>query len=151
MKVLVPIDGSSCSINTLDWIADNLDKSKTQYTLLLVIPKSFSELEDEETDQIDETVRLLKEGRWYLERKGCLVERAEYVLGDPVEAICRYADEMRVDEIVIGSHGFSGGKHALLGSVSSGVFEQCGKPVFVYRNRNSFHMMLTSEDRPPIP
>lgn len=133
MNVLVPIDGSTSCENTLDWIAHNLDKQTARYFLLYVIPKTFPEVMDE-SEQVEEAVRILKEARWFLEQKGCEVERAEYVLGDPVDGICRYADEVPVDEVLIGSHGAAASHHKRLGSVVSGVFDRCRAPVFVFRN-----------------
>lgn len=115
MKVLVPIDGSEGATMTILWASENLDKSATRYFLLFVIPQSISEILQED-EQEELAVRKLKESRWFLEQKGCLVERAEYVLGDPVDSICRYANEVDVDEVLIGSHGTSIPKTLSFGS-----------------------------------
>lgn len=133
MRVLVPIDDSAYSENTLDWLSETWDRERNQFSLLYVIPKSYSEVADESA-QVEDVVVLLREKRWYLEKKGFGVERAEYVLGDPVEAICRYAHEMDVDEIVMGSHGSSGTVQHPLGKVTAGVLEHSGKPVSIIRN-----------------
>lgn len=133
MNVLIPVDGSKACDQTLDWVASSFDKGSARYFLLLVIPKSFPEVMIE-ADPMEEAVQVLKEARWFMENRGCEVERAEYVLGDPVDGICRYADEMNVDQILIGSHGRSASTHAGLGRISTGVFERCDKPVFIFRN-----------------
>jgi nucleotide-binding universal stress UspA family protein len=55
-------------------------------------------------------------------------------LGHPVEAIVKEAERSRVDLIVIGSHGRSAIKAALLGSVTFGVIHKDTKiPVLVVR------------------
>lgn len=55
-------------------------------------------------------------------------------LGHPVEAIVKEAEKSRVDLIVIGSHGRSALKAALLGSVTFGVIHKDTKiPVLVVR------------------
>jgi nucleotide-binding universal stress UspA family protein len=55
-------------------------------------------------------------------------------LGHPVEAIIKEAEKSKVDLIVIGSHGRSALKAALLGSVSFGVIHKDTKiPVLVVR------------------
>jgi nucleotide-binding universal stress UspA family protein len=55
-------------------------------------------------------------------------------LGHPVEAIVKEGEKSKVDLIVIGSHGRSALKAALLGSVSFGVIHKDTKiPVLVVR------------------
>ena len=53
--------------------------------------------------------------------------------GHAAEGICRFASEHAVDLIVIGSHGRSGIKRALLGSVSHAVANQAPCPVTIVR------------------
>jgi len=53
--------------------------------------------------------------------------------GHPAEEISRYAGEHAVDLIVIGSHGRTGIKRAILGSVSHAVVNQAPCPVTVVR------------------
>lgn len=55
------------------------------------------------------------------------------VWGHIATAVCTYADEHNVDLIVMGSHGRSGIKAALLGSVSHGVVNRAGCAVTVVR------------------
>ncbi len=53
--------------------------------------------------------------------------------GHPAEAICQFARDNDVDLIVIGSHGRTGLKRAILGSVSHAVVNQAPCPVTVVR------------------
>jgi nucleotide-binding universal stress UspA family protein len=132
MKVLLPIDGSDCSNQTIQWAAETFNKSDTQYYLLFVIPV----LPDLNTVEFDivEASSMLRRAKFMLEHNGCMVERAEYVLGDTVDQICRYADTIEADQIVIGSHGRTGLAKLLMGSTSIKVLEHSHRPVTVHRN-----------------
>ena len=55
------------------------------------------------------------------------------VWGHAAEEICRFAKEHSVDLIVIGSHGRTGIRRALLGSVSHAVANQAPCPVTIVR------------------
>jgi len=132
MKILLPIDGSDCSARTVQWATATFNKQATEYYLLIVIPV-YTEMNMVEYEVLDAT-KLLKETRMALESQGCRVAKAEYVLGEAVTQICDYAEEMSVDQVVIGSHGRTGFNKLLLGSVSIAVMEHCKRPVSVYRN-----------------
>jgi nucleotide-binding universal stress UspA family protein len=54
--------------------------------------------------------------------------------GPPPAEICAYAKEHGFDLIVIGSHGLSGFKHLLLGSVAERVVHHATVPVLVVRD-----------------
>jgi nucleotide-binding universal stress UspA family protein len=53
--------------------------------------------------------------------------------GEPGPVICRTADDLAVDLVVVGSHGRGSVGRALLGSVSRYVLEHASCPVFVHR------------------
>jgi nucleotide-binding universal stress UspA family protein len=53
------------------------------------------------------------------------------VSGEPGLAVCDLADELDAAAIVLGSHGRSGIRRALLGSVSDHVVRHAGRPVVV--------------------
>jgi len=55
------------------------------------------------------------------------------VWGHPAEEICNFASEHHVDLIVMGSHGRSGLKRVLLGSVSHAVANQAPCPLTIVR------------------
>lgn len=77
--------------------------------------------------ELDEQARAVPEG--FLAKK--LV-----VMGVPWEVICREADEVNADLIVIGSHGYSG-IDRLLGTTASRVVNHSQRSVLVVRNRPS--------------
>jgi nucleotide-binding universal stress UspA family protein len=54
--------------------------------------------------------------------------------GDPADTICRVADRLGVDAIVVGSHGRTGLRRLFLGSVSEHVVRHAPCPVLVVRS-----------------
>jgi nucleotide-binding universal stress UspA family protein len=56
--------------------------------------------------------------------------------GGPVETIVAYADELKVDLIVIATHGRTGLSHALLGSVAERIVREAPCPVLTIRSRH---------------
>ncbi|MBC7217318.1 MAG: universal stress protein [Candidatus Caldatribacterium sp.] len=55
------------------------------------------------------------------------------VVGEPAEEIARFAEENRVDLIVMGTHGRTGLASILLGSVTVGVIKRTCIPVMVVK------------------
>lgn len=53
--------------------------------------------------------------------------------GFPVADIPRYADEMNADLLILGTHGRTGLKHVLMGSVCESVVRQARCPVLTVR------------------
>jgi nucleotide-binding universal stress UspA family protein len=142
MKVLLPIDGSDCSNQTLQWAAETFPATETQYYLLFVIPV----LPDLNTVEFDimEAADVLRHAKSTLEAKGRKVIKAEYILGDIVDQICRYADAIEADQIVMGSHGRSGLAKFLMGSTSTRVLEHSHRPVTIHRNITALQNTATA-------
>ena len=61
--------------------------------------------------------------------------------GDPVEQICHYAKISHIDLLVLGTHGKTGMRHLLLGSVAERVVRQSPCPVLTVRTNE--HDFLT--------
>ncbi len=57
-------------------------------------------------------------------------------IGVPAQEIVRLADEESVDMIVMGTHGWTGFRHMLLGSVAENVLRTAKCPVLVVRPRH---------------
>ncbi len=53
--------------------------------------------------------------------------------GDPATEIVRLAEEERVDLIVIGTHGRTGLKRLLMGSVAEAIVRRASCPVFTFK------------------
>jgi nucleotide-binding universal stress UspA family protein len=132
MKILMPIDGSDCATKTLHWAAKTFNPETAEYYLLFVIPV-LPDLNTVEYDIMDASA-ILKRAKAELEDKGCKVISAEYVLGDAVDQICRYAEEIDADQLILGSHGRTGLAKLMMGSTSIRVLEHCRRPVTIHRN-----------------
>jgi len=69
----------------------------------------------------------------------------------PVEAVTRALAESRVDLVVMGTHGYSGVKHWMLGSVTESVLHRAAVPVFTVRQKvNDFIDTTRPEVTPRI-
>lgn len=61
--------------------------------------------------------------------------RIEVVAGDPASEILRRARTHGIDLVVVGTHGRTGLKHLVLGSVAERVVRQAPCPVLVVRSK----------------
>ncbi len=57
--------------------------------------------------------------------------------GAPAEEIIRFADEESVDLIVMGTHGWTGVRHLILGSTAENVVRTANCPVLTVRSKSS--------------
>lgn len=138
MKVLIPIDGSEQSLNTIKAAACFINKKNTRLYLLTVRVPIAAEvpwalMEDEEA-----VLKILSAAKLQAQAMGFKVAKAEHTtFHEPASAICEYADEIQVDLIVMGSHGYQGLAKFLMGSVSERVFKEAKQPVIIVRNDKS--------------
>ncbi len=70
----------------------------------------------------------------------------DLLLGDPAREIVRFAREKQIDLIVMGSHGRTGLKRALAGSVAEAVMRQTTVPVLTVNS--SAQQLAESISRP---
>jgi nucleotide-binding universal stress UspA family protein len=63
-----------------------------------------------------------------------LCVQQEVRVGTPFYEIVRYAREMKIDLIVMGTHGHTGLVHVLLGSVTEKVVRKAPCPVLTVRH-----------------
>ncbi|MEM9491237.1 MAG: universal stress protein [Myxococcota bacterium] len=70
--------------------------------------------------------------------------------GSPADAICAAADEVQADLVVMGSHGHTGFKRILLGSVAERVVRLCKSSVLIARGQrideNGFRRIVVPTD-----
>lgn len=132
MKVLLPIDASENAQQTLTWASGFLSHEKAEIYLLHVVdlipdmPRTEYEL--------DQAHALLDKSKAFMASRGFKVADATYIIEEPVRAITEYANEIGVDQIILGSHGRHGLEKLLMGSVSERVFREATQPVLIYRN-----------------
>lgn len=58
------------------------------------------------------------------------------VIGDPTQSIMGFAEKEHIDLVVMTTHGKSGLKRAIMGSVADAVIRESGKPVLVVRPKS---------------
>jgi universal stress protein A len=91
---------------------------------LAVIEKNIQEAVEEELQAISEQISVeVKRVTTY------------HVAGTPSEEIVRFADEYDVDLIAMGTHGWTGFKHLIVGSTAENVVRSARCPVLTVRPR----------------
>jgi nucleotide-binding universal stress UspA family protein len=145
-RILVPTDGSKTAAKAVKYAADLAEKVGAAVTLLGVIEKEFYAAQTlpgsvaftHLTEPIEDYIRkaltgmLKKMEKLFKQRR--IPVKTVIRSGYPVEEILREAKKSGADLIVIGSHGKSALKAALLGSVTFGVIHKDSQvPVLVVR------------------
>lgn len=145
-NVLVPLDGSELAECTLSHVKNLFkDGSVGEVTLLHVVKVDFpwARVELEYPPGIDlNAIRqpLFDKSRKYLAdiesrlaAEGIKVKTASLEGTRPADTITDYAHENDVDMIIIGTHGYTGFKKLMLGSVAFSVLHQSHVPVLLIR------------------
>ncbi|HVC79851.1 MAG TPA: universal stress protein [Chloroflexota bacterium] len=131
--ILTPLDGSRLAEHGLA-TACKLAR-ETGATLLLLTATPFSLLADsaareKERIALRKRQRYLQRRRQSLESQGFTV-RTRVMPGDPVSAILFTAEEERTGLISLTSHGHTGLRHVLLGSVAEAVARESLSPLLL--------------------
>lgn len=138
--LLVPIDNSLYSLSALQYAEEIAKIFNAEITVLHVIDRGErvgSALEDKSRQETEQTVQKRMRGMI----ANLLVEyhlvpqslRIEVRFGTPEKAIVRTAAEMRVDLIVMSTHGRTGLRHVLMGSVAEAVVRKALCPVLTVK------------------
>jgi len=67
-------------------------------------------------------------------------------IGNPAEEICRYVADEHVDLVVMATHGRTGLKHVLMGSVAEKVVRMSTAPVLTVKPRVVREHIIATED-----
>lgn len=143
MKILVPIDGSSYSENSLAFVASrtSLLGQSPEIELLVVLdplPARAARLvgKDSLTRYYEEEAeKVLVPAREFLKSHNIAFSEA-FIVGDPSEKIAEEATRMDADLIVMGSRGRTALAGLFLGSVTNGVLARTKHPILIVRNKN---------------
>ncbi|HUV04254.1 MAG TPA: universal stress protein [Armatimonadota bacterium] len=141
-SILLPTDGSACSLRAAEYCADIAKKYGSNVTVLYVaeLPPVIGPPPSEEK-QMDMRLELSRHGRAALEAAREVLEmvdidpREELVFGSAVPDILQYAREGSYGLIVIGSRGAGTGAigQILIGSVAEGILHGAPCPVLMVR------------------
>jgi len=137
-EILVPLDFSEPSQDALRYAADFAHKFGVRLTLLYVLepipyPNDFGAtfpLVEEEKDIMAEAKRKLAT---FAVNEGAEGSKIVVRTGKAFTEICAAAKELKTDLIIIATHGYTGLKHALLGSTAERVVRHAPCPVLVVR------------------
>lgn len=138
-KILVPADFSSCSLEGLRYAIQFAEKFAAKITVLHVLDLGYSRPTDihatydltrharaarkDGKEQMRKFVRLVKFGRVRFD--------TALVIGTPVEEISDSALAQDVDLIITSTHGLTGFKHILIGSIAEHLVRQSRVPILV--------------------
>jgi nucleotide-binding universal stress UspA family protein len=141
MKILVPVDGSSLSLDAVrhalalirqglraDLVLANVQAPASLYEMVVAhdpdVIKNVSE---------GAGAHLLEPARDLCRTAGVAFE-SEVVSGDPVNALCDLVEQYGCAQIVIGAHGKGALASALLGSISHALAHASPVPVTIVKS-----------------
>ena len=138
--ILVPTDFSEGSSRAFDTALDLAHDSDARITLFhvhhmpaSVFPDVILPIAPELMRNVEHSVDLVLD-KWRDRARAAGIEAdVKTTFGATHDEICRTADELGVDLIVIGTHGRGGLSHALLGSVAEKVVRKAPCPVLTVR------------------
>lgn len=136
-RICCPVDFSDASRAALEVAADLARRFDAELTLLHAYPVpgytfpdgsvvASSRMMQELSDQAE---RHLAEWRREAEKLGAPRVTYEKAVGEPASEILAFADDRRMDLLVLGTHGRTGLEHALMGSVAERVARKGRCPV----------------------
>lgn len=131
-RILCPIDFDRISIPALELAVSMARQNNGRIYLLYIIPKVgamrlSADIEEATTDSLRGVARKWLQGKVPYQ----IIVRA----GAPVSALLKAETELAVDLVVMSTHGRTGKKHALLGSVTEQVVRRSICPVLTTRPR----------------
>ena len=140
-KILVAVDGSSCSNKavklTVDMCSQFGAEMHTIFVISEIVVDNFKKLGDKGAKEVID--KLKGEGRKYFrdakeQAKEVDIKVVEVLkAGFPADEIVTYAKKSKVDLIVMGTHGKRGATRPLIGSVADRVIHLAPCPVMVVR------------------
>ena len=138
-RLLVPIDGSDCSLDALEYAAVIARPAKASIDVLHVLePVSYGL--DFTFDNAQQRAHLRESMKKKVDQlcmalaASGLTVKGHVVGGLAVDSILSQAKALSSDVIVMGTHGRRGFSHALAGSVTEAVLRRAECPVFTVRS-----------------
>jgi nucleotide-binding universal stress UspA family protein len=142
-KILVPLDGSELAEVALPYAEELAGRLGSEVVLVHVCESAQEQYHHMHQLYIEKMVAATKRGtKKYLEKSGAqaITVRSAILDGHPAEQIVDFADEQGIDLIVIATHGWSGIRRWVLGSVADKVVRATQRPVALIRAKGThFH------------
>lgn len=147
-KVLVPVDFSSSSHEALEAAVDIAEKFGSEVRLLHVVARFAvvptldgptcvwpeQEFLQDACDRAEERLKVLTQQ--YMSR-GVKASSSVETGDDVVGSIMRIAEREHVDLLVISTHGISGWRPTIFGSIAEKVIKLAGCPVLLVRSQQA--------------
>lgn len=139
MKILIPVDGSAYAMHAVEYVIKNAAAWKESPQVLLLNVqwnvaagnvKLFIGQETINDYYREQGMAALQSARAALDA-AALPYQYHVSVGTPAEAIAQYADQQKVDQIVMGRQGQGGLQSLLLGSVVNKVLHLAKCPVLL--------------------
>ena len=138
-KILVPFDGSEYSEKAFEKALEIAEKFESDLIVMTVVQSKISNsagmslerLQEIQDDEEDLATTMLKKLEVKAKEKN--VPFSIKIIHNPSssEGIVNYADSNNVDLVVMGSHGRTGFRKIVLGSVANGVVGHSKCPVLI--------------------
>ena len=141
MKILLPVDGSECSLRAVDHLITHVSWFRDVPEIHLLHVHAPIPIGRVQAHIGKETLHAyyLEEGQEHLTATQQKLDAAgrfhttHIHVGQPAEVISRVASELACDLIVMGSHGWSGIAGLVMGSVASRVLHLAPCPVLLVK------------------
>ena len=137
MKFLIPIDGSASANHAVEWLINSIGWLKEMPQIFLINVQwklssgnvmMFISQDTIEGHYQEQSMAALAEAR-----KNGLTYHYHISIGTPAEAIVQYAEEQKIDQIIMRAHGQGALSTFLLGSVVSKVLHLASMPVLLVK------------------
>ena len=149
MKILLASDGSQCSNTAAESMAKRPWESGSQVEIVSVIepfqPYStdiytlsnefWDKMRAASQEQAAEAIQKAKS--YFTAADSPLIVHTKILTGNPRNSILDEAEEWGADLIVVGSHGYTGLKRVLIGSVSLAIASHAHCSVEIIRSRKN--------------
>ncbi len=141
MKILIPVDGSECSMRAIEFVVRKLRPACERLDVHLLAvhppipyPRAVAVIGHEKAQEYyeEEGKAALQPARERLDREK-IAYQAHMRVGEPGETIARYASEVGADEIVMGTHGRGSVGRLLMGSVATKTVQLAEVPVLLVK------------------
>jgi nucleotide-binding universal stress UspA family protein len=138
--VLIPLDGSELSESIIAPAVELASACDARITLLHVLPTRHPNPGGMVPALPEQWTQALEEGETYLEAvadrirsRGLRVDTMVMAHPKPAEAIHEVAEEAGTDLLAIATHGYTGVRRILFGSVAEQVLRSCHIPMLIRR------------------
>jgi nucleotide-binding universal stress UspA family protein len=143
-KILVPIDGSECSLHAAKYATRIAkDENAQLYCIHVITSVPYGIATSTATPVIEEYLKVYEEKvqSWFdkvrdMAKTECIPDLKTEIFTDVnsvIESIIDYATSKNIDLIVIGTRGRTGLKRFLMGSVANGVVQHAHCSVLLVR------------------